>query len=74
MDSIKTVQVEMNPIVAERRIQNALSHKISLAGDLFYEADEEDVVYSKTKKERVKSLIVVQAEGIMLVVQILNRG
>lgn len=69
MEALKTAQAEMNSIVAERRVVEALTRNIPPAADRVYKLGEEVLVYSEAKREWVGPFEVVHVHGRMITVK-----
>lgn len=51
MEALKTVQADINAIVAEKRVLTALTRKLLPAVDRVYKSGEQVLVYSEQKKK-----------------------
>lgn len=72
MKAIETAQAEMEAIVTERKVCNALIHEVPDALDRVYKKVEELHDYSENKKEWIGCLIVTRFEGKIIPVQTLD--
>ena len=63
MKLLISAQIEMNAIVAERRIQAALTRQIRPASDRTYQLGDEVLVFSEQDKTWLGPFIVMHVQG-----------
>lgn len=62
MEALKVAQSEMNSIIAEREVKTALTRKLTLAADQYYETGDEVLVQSDNRKKWIRLLIAINKE------------
>ena len=69
MKTLTSAQMEMNTIVAERRIQAALSRQIPTAADKIYQLGDEILVFCEPDKTWLGPFIVMHVQGRIIIIQ-----
>ena len=69
MRLLATAQMEMNAIVAERRVQAALTRQIPPAADRVYQLGDEVLVFSEQDKNWLGPFVVMHVQGRMITIQ-----